>query len=68
MDHTILKKWLAADTSRGSWLAKRLGVTYEFVRLMSLGRRGISQERAMQIAALMRVRAESDNLLKGCKA
>ncbi len=63
MEHIVLKEWLRVDPARGSWLAKRLDVSYEFVRLMSHGRRPISSERAMQIGALMRVREKSDRLL-----
>lgn len=63
MDHTVLKNWLAVDPLRASWLAKRLGVSYEFVRLMSHGKRAISAERAMQISAAMRIREKSDKLL-----
>ncbi len=65
MDHIVLKEWLKQDPTRASWLAKRLGVGYEYVRLMSHGKRPISAERAMRIGALMRVREKSDKMLNG---
>lgn len=60
----MLKEWLSKDRARGDWLARKLGVSYELVRLMSIGRRGISSARAMQIAAAMSIREKADEMLK----
>lgn len=64
MEHTVLKEWLAKDRTRGDWLARKLKCSYELVRLMSIGKRGISSARAMQIADAMRIREKSDKLLE----
>ena len=64
MDNEELDKWVREDPARGSWLARRIGVTYEFVRLMARGRKKIPGKRVKAITAAMRVRERAELMLK----
>ena len=52
MQTETLDKWVRADRARGPWLAKRLGYSREYIRLMARGARPIPREEPVIQATL----------------
>lgn len=63
MENEELSKWVAENPARASWLAKRIGVKYEFVRLMARGLRKVPKARVSAIRKAMRVREKAEGML-----
>jgi hypothetical protein len=64
MQTETLDKWVRADRARGPWLAKRLGYSREYIRLMARGARPIPRSLVPAIREAMKAREGAEALLK----